>query len=220
MPPLGYLYDAYDQRNLDFPFGQVIPTVSKRRRRTWPVGRWHADQLETSSCVGMGFTQILKDYPVGQGRTMPDPWRFAYDNYREAQRIDPWNGGDERDDDGTVLDAMGRILLRKKKIKSFHFALSMDDIILALLEHGPVVFGTRWYSGMSQPDREGMMHVTGSLQGGHAWKADMIDLTRGVLRKKGSWGRGWAMGGYALISLEAVEELVFRRNGECCLVVE
>ena len=151
---------------------------------------------------------------------MPDPATFAYQNYREAQQIDPWNGGASRADDGTVLDAMGRVLLSKEKIKSFHFALTMDEIIVALLEHGPVVFGTRWFSGMTNPTPEGIMTPTGAMQGGHAYKGDAIDLRKGLIRIKNSWSTSWSRGGYAFMSLEDFDDVIFRRNGECCLVVE
>ncbi len=204
----------YDRRNLDYPLRAVVPTTTTRKRRTWRNGKWHGDQGKTSSCTGFAATHLLKDGPVGQGRKLPNPAEFAYRVYRAGQQIDPWAGGPTRADDGSTIDAIMRILKAEGFISSFHFAYTIDDVILGLLEGGPVNFGTRWFSGMSQPSAEGIMKPTGAFEGGHAYKADAINLTTSLVRVKNSWGLAYGKKGFAYISLEDIEKLL-NENGEC-----
>lgn len=213
MPGFGRLY-APDPR--DYPLSARLATVppSTRSHRYWNAEGWWGDQDGTSQCVAFAWTHWVEDGPVTHEGRPPilDPG----DLYDEAQRVDEWPGEDY---DGTSVRAGAKVLKMLDLISEYRFASSVGEVVKTLLELGPVVAGTAWVQGMMEPDAEGFVEVTGSSVGGHAYKLDGVNVKRGVLRLKNSWGQGWGRRGHAFIAIEDFEKLL-RQDGEACLATE
>ena len=206
---------APDERDQLFEvrkLGIVSPRPSKRTYRYWnDSGAW-LDQGSTSSCVGHAWAHYIEDGPITHAGTV-DPFII----YQLAQKLDEWPGADY---DGTSVRGGARAVHDGGWIEGVYaWAFTVEDIVQALLEVGPVVVGTDWYSGMTEPDEEGFLSMEGALEGGHAYLLNGVNVQKKALRMKNSWGREWGDEGRAWISFETFAELL-RRNGEACLSTE
>lgn len=191
--------------------------ASTRKYRYWSTTSWWGDQGATPQCVGYAWAAWLEDGPVTH-RNMPAPIVTPQAIYEQAKTFDEWEGEDY---DGTSVRAGAKVLSSMGLISEYRWGQNIDTIILALLEAGPIVFGTNWYDSMFYPDSEGVITIAqgARVAGGHAFKVDGVSLTKGLARGKQSWGRGWGKNGHFYISLEDLERLL-QEDGEACLAVE
>lgn len=70
-----------------------------------------------------------------------------------------------------------------------------------LENHGPVVYGTDWLSGMDTPNAEGQVFATGSVRGGHCYYGNGNLMGLKYTGKPSdsevqSWGRAWSLKGH------------------------
>lgn len=208
-----------DSRDERFLLRNVLPKAEPRltHRYWWPSG-WWGDQGYTPQCVAYAWMHWLEDGPIthaprgiGEGPVL-DP-RLVY---REAQRVDQWPGESY---DGTSVRAGAKVLQQRGLIGSYRWGWTLADLIDSVLQLGPTVVGTWWYSEMWNTDAEGFLHVSGSRVGGHAYLVNGVNVRRGVLRLKNSWGRGWGENGAAWIGFEDMERLI-HEHGEVCIADE
>lgn len=215
LPGLGRLF-VPDARDLDYPATKLLPLKAEfRTYRYWNDTGWWGDQGQTPQCVGYAWTHWLEDGPVTQGGVPPilKPETI----YHEAQKIDEWPGENY---DGTSVRAGAKVLQSRGFISSYHWAMNIDEVIHCLLNIGPMVMGTNWYSSMFEPNDDNIIEVRGTRPaGGHAYDANGINLIRGWIRIKQSWGRSWANHGHAYMYIEDFERLL-NENGEACIAQE
>lgn len=185
-----------------------------RTSRYWNANGWWGDQGATPRCVAFAWAHWLEDAPVTHAGPAPivDPAAL----YAEAQKLDEWYGENY---DGTSVRAGAKALQKRGWIAEYRWAKQWDDIEYALLNVGPLVVGTVWTLGMSEPDGNGRIRVVGPEAGGHAYVLNGINLKSGLLRLKNSWGPEYGRGGHAYVSIEEWTGL-FDLDGEACLAVE
>jgi len=207
---------APDARDGKFSVSSRLTTPAKdlRASRYWNANGWWGDQGQTSECVAFAWTHWLEDGPVtqpGKGPIVePD------DLYDAARKVDEWPGEDY---DGTSVRAGAKVLKARGFVSAYHWATTVEQMAATIIELGPMVVGTNWYTGMDDIDEVGFLRVDGKVEGGHAWLVNGVHIKHALFRMKNSWGRGWGNRGMALVSFEDMERLL-REDGEACIASE
>lgn len=203
-----------DERDKNFPLRQLLPTEIKITHKAWYSNAWWGDQLDTPMCVGYSLAAWVEDGPIGHSGIPPIV--KPEDIYNNAQKLDEFPGEDY---DGTTVRAGAKYLQSIGYIQSYHWGANLQDAIDALLTLGPVVIGINWYEQMFDVNSKGFIKIGGDIAGGHAIKADAINVTDKWIRLKNSWGRNWGHVGYCYISFDDFARLI-SEDGECLLAIE
>jgi hypothetical protein len=175
---------------------------------------------EVHNCVGHAFKQFLTAEPVPgkEGRNLPTPAQI----YHAAQKIDEWPGPPPPYA-GTSVRAGAKVLERLGLIYEYRWARDVEMLRNYVLTRGPVVVGTVWYGGMTDPKRVGgdfYLDPKGEFQGGHAYVLSGYDRKRHAFALVNSWGTRWADGGRAWVDFDVMDQLLFAMNGEAVSAME
>jgi hypothetical protein len=118
---------------------------------------------------------------------------------------------DPERDDGAYTHLGAVILKRRGLIDGYYSAESVDDVLQAVLTHGPVVHASAWYRNMfgTYKGQDDMQYVdvdpASGLAGYHAYLIDAVNLapTTGepFATILNSWGPGWGKRGRARIAI-------------------
>ena len=210
--------ESVDERDKLFPVSRVLHTMPNIPHKYWWAEGWWGNQGSTQHCVAYSWQHWLEDGPVIQdavfGRKQPmyNTTKF----YDACQLRDPWQGTNY---DGTSIRAGAKILKSLDIITEYRWASDLNDVVNTILTLGPMVVGTRWYKGMFTPNHKGIIKLSGSQQGGHAYLLDGVDRKNRMFRLKNSWGRNWGKKGFAFISFNDFETLL-NNGGEACIAFE
>lgn len=190
---------------------------TQRRQRWWNSNGIWLDQGQTAQVVGFAWTHWLADrgVEVNDGELGAD---YAAELQREAQRL---GGGEVDPHSGAKIEAAAWVLQSRGLIAQCYSFQSMDSVVSALLERGPVLAGIAWHSEMYRPvDIDGWSVCRYS--GGESSRpvANYLSLLNGValdlriggvtgfVRLKNTWGRRWADEGQTLISIADLSAVV------------
>lgn len=204
---------APDERDKLWRAGLVLPS-SERTSRYWYDREAFLDQGQEGACVGFGWTHWLNDGPyVRKGYFDAG---FARYLYYDAQHVDEWEGNNYS---GTSVRAGVKVLQARGYVTNYVWAFTLEEVVQALLEGGPVVVGTNWYD--EEPDEQGFIHLkpTSKVRGGHAYIINGVNVRDGKVRAKNSWGQEWGVNGRFWMTFETLERLI-HEDGEACLAVE
>lgn len=174
------------------------------------------DQGSTPGCVGFSQATWAATAPHGSGR-MTDA--IGTQVYQLAKFRDEYAG--ENYDGSSVLGGCEAALKDKQWSTSYYWARTADEILTALQIHS-VIFGIDWYTGMFHPDSNGLIQISGQVEGGHAisgsaYRRDKNGTT--LIRLDNSWGPGWGIKGSAFIMLDDIMQLM-AAQGECAVPVK
>jgi len=206
----------FDERSRAYGIRHLVET-KKPRGYTWRCDAW-LDQGTEGACVGFSMAHELAARPaVVLGMSN----QFAREQvYWEAQRTDQWSGGAYPGArpryEGTSVLAGVKVLQSLGFIREYRWAFGLQDLILAVGHGGPAVLGVNWYSGMYDPDHDGMLRPTGDLVGGHAILCHGVSVSGRFFKVHNSWGRSWGLNGEALVSWNDMERLL-HEGGEACI---
>jgi hypothetical protein len=191
----------HDPRSLAYAVAGV-PTsalVSKRWERRVPV----FDQQNLGSCVGnaaagwLAADNTVRDGLTSwQGRSVDES--LAVELYSAATRSDDYDGGYPPDDTGSDGLSGAKALRAAGMCIGYQHGFSLQAMLTAL-QAGPVMVGTVWLAGMVDPDA-GRLFARGTVQGGHEYLVDEIDVVRRTVWLTNSWGARWGLGGRAYLS--------------------
>jgi hypothetical protein len=206
------VYDSRDEQHL---IRSILPEkLPEITSKYWSDRGYWGDQGNTSMCTGYAMAHWLENSPITH-KSPPPVLKPDY-IYHEAQKIDEWPGEDY---EGTSVRACAKVLQREGYISSYKWAFDLQTTIDAVLMKGPVVIGSTWYENMFSPDASGVIHVGGSVAGGHAYLINGVNTKTKYFRIKQSWGRSWGNKGHAYISFYDLETLILDA-GEVMLGVE
>lgn len=166
------------------------------------------DQGQLSSCVGNATTGMLGtspffDSPPVRGLMLDEA--YAVGLYSEASHLDGVPGYYPPVDGGSSGLGAAKALRRRGLIERYEHAFSIKGMLTAL-KRAPVIVGTVWLTGMSNPDSRGFVHLSGSVEGGHEYLCREFEpaarLNDGVLTFDNSWGSAWGDAGRFRISVK------------------
>lgn len=201
----------FDDRSKAFHVMSVIdPKQAKKPRSyTWSVDQW-LDQGQEGACVGFAWTHELIARPVKFGSATED---YARDIYHQAQDVDEWPGHDY---EGTSVLAGAKVTESLGHICMYHWAFDLSDLILSVGYKGPAVLGINWYEGMFDTDKDGFIHVSGEIAGGHAILCHRVNVKLKEFTLWNSWGKTWGQNGTCKVSFSDMERLL-SEQGEACI---
>ncbi len=204
----------FDERSREFPVELAKKAVIETRIWTRPTQAFA--QGELGSCTGNGAVGVLSTLPYRQaGRRHTQA--LARKVYALATHMDTIAGIYPPEDNGsTVLGAM-KALRDLKLVKGYKWCFGLDDVLKTLSTLGPVEVGLNWYEGFDKPDAHGLVKVSGSVRGGHAFELLGVDVEQKLVHAINSWGPDWGRHGRFSFSWEDLERLLYE-EGEASTV--
>lgn len=215
--PLGRITPPSDPLDALFPAELHLMTIGDPtqplpiKSKSWDGPRARINQGNLGACVGFTGENWMGTVPIQCRVSNDDAIRL----YRACKQIDGIPN-----EEGTYDRALAKVLVARGQISRYLWAQGIDDFLQWLSNVGPVMVGTNWYSGMFNPDTGAMLHLTGSVAGGHEYLIRRLDLKnhRAVIRN--SWGPDWGLNGEAWIDLDDLWRLVFQEGGDALCAVE
>lgn len=213
---LGHIEHTDDRDNL-YPLSAILPERPFITQKMWWDNGWWGNQGNTSMCTCFSWSHWLEDGPLIQdGLGDREKPLFNITNlYHKAQANDGLPGVNYN---GSTVRAVAKILKSMGVLKEYRWANSIDEVVTCLLTLGPMVVGTRWYTGMFSPDSNGLVKPNGGMAGGHAYVLNGVDTESKIIRIKNSWGKEWGRNGHAFISFEDFASLL-ANGGQACMAV-
>lgn len=189
----------------------AVAAAPAPRSYTWR-GYSVLDQGQDGACVGFGWAHELMARPVVIKGVTADTARAIY---HLAQTLDDVPGENY---DGTSVLAGAKAVQQKGFLPEYRWGFNLDDLVLTLGYHGPVVLGLNWYTGMLDVDADGRLHVTGQVEGGHCVLADSVRVSARTISGPNSWGYDWGINGRWTMSWDDIGRLL-DEDGEQCVPV-
>jgi len=212
--------EQFDEESRRFPIGDLRGASGKLRSYTWRCKDWF-DQGTEGACVGFSLGHELAARP---SEVKDLDYKYLLEKiYWEAQRNDPWAGGSYPNASpkyaGTSVLAGAKAVKELGWIEEYRWAFNMDEVLYGLGHNGPAVIGIPWYRDMYSPDKKGFVKPTGGIAGGHAILARAVNIKKGYVTLRNSWGKNWGKNGDCYVTFEDLEELL-KQRGECCFLMK
>lgn len=213
----------FDERSRAFGIAEEISS-QPRVKKVWGYPRFRNNQGAEGHCVGFGWANELNGQPIGFNFNNADAHQIFYG----AQKIDRERHNLHFEDGATVI-AGAKEVQRLGFIEGYRWAFGVEQVIDALVGHGPVVLGINWYDGMYETRPSGMVEVSGRLVGGHAitlfgYHPKMRIRGEGWFKRHevvpwvNSWGSEYGNNGIGYLKIEDLDRLL-KEQGEACVPV-
>ncbi len=175
------------------------------------------DQGEYGTCVGNGWAGWGDSTPIQDTFYEKDARAIYYESTvigGSPDNPDAPGGGQQ----GSTVRDGAKAMQKRGNLAAYAFASDLAAVDEWLNNHGPVVFGTNWYSAMFNPDAKGWIKIGGSVEGGHCFLClDRLDAEDGYLFRN-SWG-DWGDHGNFRMRTSDVARLL-SEQGDACLAAE
>jgi hypothetical protein len=158
------------------------------------------DQGNTGHCGGFGGCQWGNTLPVDDAYTNADGDALYY----EAVSI----GGAPGSENGVESRWVAQALQARKRLSTYAFAKTTDEVTDWLRTKGPVMVGTDWTNDMFQPTSDGYIVPTGGVAGGHFWVLTDHYPDAQAYGMLNSWSDSWGAKGRAEIYISDFEKLL------------
>lgn len=213
----------HDSRSKNFavePVDDPTKLTSVHHERYIPILNQTIGSCTGNAAVGcLGTGQFWNDKEV-QGVLTFDAdhdEKYAVDVYSAATVLDPYPGSYPPTDTGSDGLSVAKVLQQRGLIVGYQHAFSLEAALTALSKQ-PVIVGTRWHYGMSEPQKDGRMLVTGTISGGHEYVLDQLDVENKRVWMTNSWNTDWGFGGRAYLTWDDFGTLL-AEGGDCTVFV-
>lgn len=201
------------KKNARLMYGGSTPSIPDSGRVVHSLGEI-LDQRETSACTGFSGGQFIQSHPwfTSIGSTDAERYRFCFELYRLAQRLDE-TPGEEPEYFGSSLEGLFKAMQSLGFVSGEpSWTTDTDAIIRCLFERGPVIVGTPWLAGMDNPDEHAIIKPTGASRGGHAYIVYGADLdfeeNEEELFMASSWGEKFGNNGRVRMTVKDFAKLL------------
>ncbi len=172
------------------------------------------DQGNSGECVGHGWAGWGNAAPIEDHYTHADALKI----YLEATTIDSGQPDVPPYEAGSTVRSGAKAMKARGKLSAYAFETDITAVMAWLQQHGPVVFGTNWLTGMDNPNAQGLVYATGSVRGGHCYHCLGVTAD-GLLEFQNSWGPTWGVKGrFYMTQTDAAKLLA--DQGEACAAAE
>jgi hypothetical protein len=204
-----------DSRSAAFPYRPRAAAVASV---TWDRHLGILDQGQVGSCTGemmcgaCACDPLFAGLPPALAQALGQPLALKF--YSEAETIDG-HGVYPPNDYGSSGGSVCQSAKTDGYISGYAWASSAATAADAL-QHGPVGFGTYWYSSFDAPPASGIVKITttAKVRGGHEYLCRQYDQAAGVFWCDNSWGTSWGKAGRFGLAGETVDTLL-SRQGDC-----
>jgi hypothetical protein len=181
------------------PAPEPIPTPTPAEGPPWndPI---QLDQGNTGHCVGFGWcgwgdaSPVMQVYQNTEGHNL----------YYQVKEIE----GEPQQENGAYVPSGAKAMIANGRASVYVMAKTTAEIDAWLAEKGPVVAGSNWYSDMFNPDPDGYVRPTGTIEGGHCWLI-LNDLKEeDSYEAVNSWGTSWGLHGHFKIKKADFQKLL------------
>jgi len=209
----------FDEKSRLYSIGDIRKT-NKLRSYTWRCNEWF-NQGKEGACVGFALGHELAARPA---EVKGLNYKYLIEKvYWEAQKKDPWPGGSYPNAEpfysGTSVLAGVKRIKELGYIDEYRWAFNIEDVLYGIGHNGPAVLGLPWYEGMRETNRAGYIKASGKLLGGHAVLARSVNIKKGRVTFRNSWGKTWGKRGDCHITFKDLE-LLLKQGGECCFLMK
>lgn len=189
----------------------VPPPLPSTDSVSWGNTEKVLDQGQTPHCVGFAGAQWGNTLPINDKFDNDDGHAFYY-----ASKV---FDGEPNQENGSTTRSLAKTLKASGRLDTYAFGASIDEAIQWILTKGPVLFGTDWYTGMFNPDTQGLIRPTGVAEGGHMYLATGYNSETKLIEFLNSWSDEWGLKGYFYMHKEDAVK-VFANQGEILVAVE
>lgn len=201
----------------DYKLSSFIPKLAEAsviKEKNWKFIGKPLDQKETGHCCGFSMANFGINYPINSKYIDDDGHKFYY--------LCKVKDGEPGAENGSDIRTVAKVLVDLGIIQSYAFAQTIEEVKYWLLNKGCMIVGTDWYEGMSSPDENNIIHLTGQKIGGHAYLLSEVKIINGetYFGIQNSWDGYWGINGKAYILAKDFEKLLTRWGGEALAAVE
>ena len=212
---LGRRENPLDARDGLHSMAMVLPGVPTPLPATkmWRGGGFRLDQGQRGECVGFAGAAWLQCLPTYNRVTNLD----GRDLYAACKAIpgEPWPN-----QEGTSSRYLMEVLRAQGRVARYLWGTTPAEVNEWVRGVGPVLIGIEWYTEFFNPDADGLLHLGGSVAGGHEVLVRGYNARNDLYRIRNSWGSAWGDRGEAWIRGVDLYHLLFERNGDCVGIVE
>jgi hypothetical protein len=207
----------FDEKSRAFGIMEALD-VETPRGWSWFIPRWF-DQGREGQCVIYAKSHWVAGRPK---RDLAAWWTkdWATQRYWDAQRIDPWEGGEYPGASprygGTSVLAGVKVMQTAGLVGEYRWAFGAEQLAIAVSRHAPAVIGVNWYDSMYDTDSKGLLTVGGSQVGGHAICVRGYSVKHRMFRLRNSWSQAWGLYGDCFITYDDMARLL-HEDGEAAL---
>lgn len=198
-----------DPRNRDF---DARRTLTAKRSVVWDGSTQPVlDQKDVGGCTGFTVADVLNTPMFAKSRARGGKKGFltnadALKFYHQATVNDEFDGTYPPVDTGSTGTAAAKAAKQARFWSSYGHTFTFESF-LANLQQQPVMLGTAWTEGMSDP-RRGVVRPSGEIVGGHEYMACRIDWARGMVGCLNHWTKDWGVNGRFWVALADMEWLL------------
>lgn len=200
----------FDPRNKAYSADRKLTTLNpvKWDSASQPV----LDQGEVGACTGFSVADILNMPTFEQSRRRKIKAGYLSNTdglafYHDATVYDGFKGTFPPNDTGSTGTAAANGAKKRGWWDYYGHTFSFSSF-LANLQKQPVMVGTLWSESMMDPNRLGIVRVTGLLEGGHEWVACRYDPGRRLVGGLNHWSRDWGVSGRFWIPVDDMQWLI------------